>query len=227
MLDRDWLDALIEELGKNSDGSYKDGVWFKGARDVRDAILAAQSHLHSWEGPIWCCDVCGPCESEPCGLGNCVAAPPVPLSDPEHVLRVEIGEFTQYHLTCNLDETAKCHQTCQTHPEGGCDDPDNESECITSPYKGGCVVAEWVNDGGIEAVQFEHTLELPVSYYWDGAHDFPILVARAAAPEPPSVPAPEREIDVCTRCGEECKDQDLTGCEGCRLSPSEVRREGE
>ena len=78
MLDRDWVDGLIAELGKNSDGSYKDGVWFKGARDVRDAILAAQSHLHSWEGPIWCCDVCGPCESEPCGLGNCTVAPELP-----------------------------------------------------------------------------------------------------------------------------------------------------
>ena len=122
MIDRDWLDGLIRKIFGDEPAMTGSGLQFSrdGAFRLRDAILAAQSHRHSWEGPIWCCDVCGPCESEPCGLGNCVAAP-----------------------------------------------------------------------------------------------------------EPPSAPAPEREIDVCTRCGEECKDQDLTGCEGCRLSPSEVRREGE
>jgi hypothetical protein len=105
-----------------------------------------------------------------------------PLSDEprEHILKVELGEFTRYHLTCNLDDSAACHQCCATHPEGGCAekhlDPDiDQAPCVQEVYRNGCVIAEWVNDGGIESVGFDHTVELPVTYYWDGAHDFPIL----------------------------------------------------
>jgi hypothetical protein len=107
-----------------------------------------------------------------------VAAPSV--GELEHVLRVEMGEFTRYHLTCNLDDSAACHQVCATHMEGGCADKHLDPEidqapCVQEVYRNGCVIAEWVNDGGIESVGFDHTVELPVTYYWDGAHDFPIL----------------------------------------------------
>lgn len=104
--------------------------------------------------------------------------PPSIPETADHVMKIDLSELVSYHLTCNLDDTAKCHQTCSTHPDGGCGDPDLESECVTQNY-GTCVIAEWVNDGGIESVQFEHVVEIPVSYYWDGAHDFPILVAKS------------------------------------------------
>ena len=80
MLDRDWLDGLIRKIFGDEPAMTGSGLQFSrdGAFRLRDAILAAQSHRHSWEGPIWCCDVCGPCESEPCGLGNCTVAPELP-----------------------------------------------------------------------------------------------------------------------------------------------------
>jgi hypothetical protein len=65
-----------------------------------------------------------------------------------HMMRVEMGEFTHYRLTCNLGDDAECHQTCETHPEGGCGMA--EETCVKAVYSGGCVIAEWVNDGGIE-----------------------------------------------------------------------------
>ena len=85
----------------------------------------------------------------------------------DHILKVELGEYTNYRLICNLDDTAPCHQLCSTHPEGGCDNLDDERECVMDAYERGCVVAEWVNDGGIESVGFEHTLELPVDYRFE------------------------------------------------------------
>ncbi len=93
----------------------------------------------------------------------------------EHTLKVELGEFVSYRLTCNLDDTAKCHEVCVTHPDGGCGDPDVQSGCVTEVYWNGCVIAEWVNDGGIDAVGFEYTLELPVTYEWAASHDYPIV----------------------------------------------------
>ena len=104
------------------------------------------------------------------------ATPVAPsVGELEHVLKVEMGEFTRYHLTCNLDDSAACHQCCATHLEGGCGDPDVGYECVQRVYEHGCIVAEWVNDGGIEGTEFEHTVEIPVEYHWDGAHDYPIL----------------------------------------------------
>jgi len=101
----------------------------------------------------------------------------------DHVLKVTMGEFTQYHLTCNLDDTAPCHLVCTIHPEGGCDDPDFEDECVQFVYENGCVVAEWVNDGGIESVGFDHTLELPVRYQWNASHDSPSIHVLDATDE--------------------------------------------
>lgn len=90
-----------------------------------------------------------------------------------HVMRVEMGESTSYRLTCNLGDDAECHQVCETHPEGGCG---MELEtCVKKVYSGGCVVAEWVNDGGIESVTFEHTVEFPVYYEW--MNEFPTILA--------------------------------------------------
>jgi hypothetical protein len=104
------------------------------------------------------------------------SVPLVPQSD--HVLKVEMGEITSYHLSCNLGDDAACHKVCGVHPEGGCDDPDNDGpECSTHTYEGGCIVAEWVNDGGIEAVEFEHTIEIPVGYQWNASHDHPSIFA--------------------------------------------------
>jgi hypothetical protein len=104
------------------------------------------------------------------------SVPLVPQSD--HVLKVEMGETTSYQLTCNLGDDAACHKVCGVHPEGGCDDPDNDGpECSTHTYEGGCIVAEWVNDGGIEAVEFEHTIEIPVGYQWNASHDYPSIFA--------------------------------------------------
>lgn len=100
----------------------------------------------------------------------------------DHVLKVELGEFTTYRLICNLDDTAECHQTCTTHPEGGCGDPDNSDECVSGVYEHGCVVAEWVNDGGIESVEFEHTIELPVTIEWRASQDYPSLHVLSPAP---------------------------------------------
>lgn len=103
--------------------------------------------------------------------------------EPGHVLKVELGEFTRYHLTCNLNSTHPCRQVCRTHPEGGCGDPDVEGTCYTIAYEHGCVIAEWVNDGGIESVGFDHTLELPIEYHWEAAHDSPILEVAASLAE--------------------------------------------
>lgn len=94
----------------------------------------------------------------------------------DHVLKVEMGEFTNYHLTCNLDDAADCHQVCATHQDG-CDPMDVEGECVREVYRNGCTIAEWVNDGGIEAVGFEHTVEIPVTYQWNASHDYPSLHA--------------------------------------------------
>jgi hypothetical protein len=163
-------------LYEDADGNVTEGdddahSWWEGyaagVQDVQtkvDAILSAPS---------------GPLSDEPRANENPeVVAPSV--GELEHVLRVEMGEFTRYHLTCNLDDSAACHQVCATHMEGGCADKHLDPEidqapCVQEVYRNGCVIAEWVNDGGIESVGFDHTVELPVTYYWDGAHDFPIL----------------------------------------------------
>ena len=108
---------------------------------------------------------------------------PESVVSPDHVLKVELGEFTNYTLVCNLDDAAGCHQTCVTHPEGGCGDFDAEEECVTKVYEYGCTVAEWVNDGGIEAVEFSHTLELPVKIEWRASHDYPSLHVPPTSPD--------------------------------------------
>jgi hypothetical protein len=97
----------------------------------------------------------------------------------DHVLKVGLGENTSYHLVCNLDDTADCRRVCATHPEG-CDPLEVEGECVRTVYIGGCVVAEWVNDGGIETVDFEHSLELPVTYQWNASHDYPSIHVLSA-----------------------------------------------
>jgi len=93
----------------------------------------------------------------------------------EHMLKVEMGEFTTYKLTCHLTDEAECHQTCVTHPEGHDDIPDDHP-CTMEVYRNGCTLAEWVNDGGIEAVQFDHTIELPVRFEWVVSHDYPMML---------------------------------------------------
>jgi hypothetical protein len=101
----------------------------------------------------------------------------VPAPRLDHVMKVGFDNGAMaFRLTCNLDYPAKCHQVCQTHLEGGCGEPETEGECDIKDYET-CVIAEWVNDGGIESVLFEFERDIPVSYYWDGAHNFPILVA--------------------------------------------------
>ena len=57
-------------------------------------------------------------------------------------------------------------------------------------YKGGCIIAEWVNDGGIESVEFEHTIAIPVTYQWNASHDYPTLL-------PLSEPSGERLSGEC------------------------------
>jgi len=109
-----------------------------------------------------------------------------------HVLKVELGEFTTYHLTCNLDDTAPCHLICATHPEGGCGEPD-EDECVTQVYQRGCTIAEWVNDGGIEAVEFNHTIEIPVTYEWRASHDYPALFPAPTL----IIPSTSNSFEVC------------------------------
>jgi hypothetical protein len=107
----------------------------------------------------------------------------------DHVLKVEMGEFTNYHLICNLDDAADCHQVCVTHPDG-CDPMDVEGECVREVYRNGCTVAEWVNDGGIESVGFAHTVEIPVTYQWNASHDYPsIYAASVSDSSPPHPPA--------------------------------------
>ena len=93
---------------------------------------------------------------------------------PDHVLQVSMGEYTRYHLTCNLTDEAPCHMTCEAHPEGH-DNDDLVDSCVMRSYAGGCIIAEWVNDGGIETVDFDHTIELPVSYQWNASHDYPSI----------------------------------------------------
>lgn len=107
---------------------------------------------------------------------------------PDHTLKVEMGEFTTYRLTCNLDDAAECHLVCVTHPDGHDDMPDEEA-CVKEVYRNGCVIAEWVNDGGIESVGFTHTVDLPVNFYWDAGHDSPIVEMLKESP------APMNEID--------------------------------
>lgn len=87
LIDRD---AAIAALRKHADPSAQvanealtdnlrltaSAIWaaYESAIDILAALPVAPTppeHRHSWEGPIWCCDVCGPCESEPCGLGDC------------------------------------------------------------------------------------------------------------------------------------------------------------
>ena len=92
-----------------------------------------------------------------------------------HVLKVELGEYTDYRLICNLDDAAHCHQVCTVHNEGGCNQID-AGLCVIGPYKNGCIIAEWVNDGGIEAVEFSHIIQLPVTYQWNASHDHPRLI---------------------------------------------------
>src|ERR1017187_7411855 len=106
-----------------------------------------------------------------------------------HVLKIELGEFTGYHLTCNLDDAASCHQVCETHMDGGCAETHldldiDQAPCVSAVYRGGCVIAEWVNDGGIESVDFDHTIELPVEYQWNASHEYPTLIP--SVPEPPN-----------------------------------------
>lgn len=144
----------------------------------------------------------------------------------DHILKVELGEFTAYHLTCNLDDAAPCHQTCQRHPEGGCGEPESEGECITSPYEGGCVVAEWVNDGGIEGVQFEHVLELPVAYHWDGGHDFPILVAQSDESLRADLTTTRQRLKDLTAERDEARTDGPLAGPSLRLSLSEAERWG-
>ena len=110
----------------------------------------------------------------------------------DHVLKVEMGEFTNYHLTCNLDDAADCHQVCTTHPDG-CDPMDVEGECVREVYRNGCTIAEWVNDGGIEAVGFEHTVEIPVTYQWNASHDYPSIHAASV----PVLETPPTEAIFC------------------------------
>ena len=103
----------------------------------------------------------------------------------DHVLKVEMGESTNYHLTCNLDDAADCHQVCTAHPEvctahlDGCYPMDVEGECVREVYRNGCTIAEWVNDGGIESVGFEHIVEIPVMYQWNASHDYPSIHAAS------------------------------------------------
>jgi hypothetical protein len=116
----------------------------------------------------------------------------------DHVLTVTMGEYTTYRLTCNLGADAPCHLTCHTHPEGGCGEPDDDRECVQVVYEGGCIIAEWVNDGGIECVGFEHTIELPMRYQWDAGHDAPMLFAVPddEVATPTSTPAALREHET-------------------------------
>ena len=105
---------------------------------------------------------------------------------PDHTLKVEMGEATVYRLTCHLTDEAMCHKVCGMHPEGGCGEPEDgdDTPCRTETYAAGCVIAEWVNDGGIDSVEFEHTIEIPVTYEWRASHDYPTIQA-----------APMNEID--------------------------------
>lgn len=119
------------------------------------------------------------------GLRDAILAALPSVSDPapqDHVLKVEMGEFTTYKLVCNLDDAADCHQVCATHLDG-CDPMETEGECVREVYRNGCTIAEWVNDGGIESVGFEHTIEIPVKYQWNASHDYPSLhVADSPSP---------------------------------------------
>lgn len=82
----------------------------------------------------------------------------------DHTLKVTLGEFETYQLICHLDASARCHQVCDTHPDDGCYDPDDESKCVLVPYENGCTLVEWIDAGGIEAVEFDYTLTLPVRF---------------------------------------------------------------
>ena len=91
----------------------------------------------------------------------------------DHVLKVELGEYTSYTLTCNLGDDAPCHQVHPAHHMEGCNDAGVKR--VNTVYEHGCVIAEWINDGGIESVEFSHTIELPVEYQWNASQDYPQL----------------------------------------------------
>ena len=93
----------------------------------------------------------------------------------DHVLKVELGEYTIYSLTCNLGDDAPCRQFCSAHPDGHDLIQVHYTECVNTQYENGCIIAEWVNDGGIESVEFSHTIELPVEYQWNASRDYPQL----------------------------------------------------
>ncbi len=87
----------------------------------------------------------------------------------DHVLKIELGWPTLYTLTCNLGDDARCHQV----PAVG---EGSDGEWVGY---GECVIAEWVNDGGIENVGFEHIIEFPVSYHWANEGEYPVLEVGA------------------------------------------------